>query len=1218
MPFGSTPGPSKLSGKPSNGISSAAGRRPVSSEPRPQVRSSSWRVVGGARPGKRTGGSLSSIARRPSPTNGLEPFNRISLPGSIACCVRGCAAVQEIADWLHKLGMSEYAQLFAENRIDFSVLPDLTDQDLEKMGVVLGDRRKILRAIAALGESGKAAQKNTALAGAMSGTRPHDTAERRQVTVVFSDLVGSTALSARMDPEDLREVIAVYQKAVTETVQGFDGFVAKYMGDGVLVYFGYPQAHEDDAERAVRAGLELVEAVAALKASAPLQTRVGIATGLVVVGDLVGSGEAQERGIVGETPNLAARLQGIAEPNTLLIAESTRKLVGNLFELQDLGAQELKGIAGPVRTYAALRASSVESRFAALRTETTPLVGRSEEIDLLLRRREQAKRGDGSVVLISGEPGIGKSRVAETMQQRLSAEPHIRLRFFCSPHHQDSALFPIIAQLERAAGLRREDTAEQRLDKLEALLAQATNDVHEVAPFFADLISIRADSRYAPIDLTPQKRKERTLAALVAQVEGLAGRLPLLMVYEDIHWSDPTTREWLDLLIERVAALRVLAIMTFRPEFSPPWVGRPHVTLLTLNRLPTRQRAEMIEHVTGGKALPKEILQQIVERTDGVPLFIEELTKSVVESGLVTESGDRYAAAGPVTSLAIPTSLHASLLARLDRLAPTREVAQIGAALGRSFSHELIGAVAQVPPQKLDQALEQLVAAELIFRRGTPPNAEYTFKHALVQDAAYSTLLRSRREQIHARIASTLEKKFPEVLASQPQLLAHHCTEAGLAEKAMGYWLRAGQQAIARSAMSEAVALLQRGLAVLDGLPHDPSHEERELELQAALVPALIAIKGYSAPEVGATVVRARSLAEKLDRSEYLVGLLYGEWIFRVVRAELTPALSYAKNLEQLGRTRNDLGSELLGRHWAQGTTLHLLGDFTAARALLEHAEGLQDTAHRAAYAVITANDPYASTLIYLAMTLTFLGYIDQGRQRMQEAVSEARRLRSPHSLAEVLALAGIVERSCGSARTARRCAEEVVALSSEHGFPSWLGTGTSLLGWSVAALGDPSQGLDLISKGISLRRTHGAVVGTAIQLASQAEVNAAVGRPVEALARMNEAIRVTDTTDDRSNEAEVFRLRGDLLNRNGDQSAAEESYGRALAVARRQSAKTLELRAAASLAQLWHDQGKRTEACDLLASVYGWFTEGLDTPVLQDAKKLLDQLGSGEPVRAG
>ena len=611
----------------------------------------------------------------------------------------------DIVVWLRSLGLGKYEAAFRENEIDETVLPSLTEEHLKQLGVTaLGHRVKLLDAIAALRNdaSGKTPSVDKATTSRTASAHPEDRAERRQVTVMFSDLVGSTALSARMDPEDLREVISAYQKCVADTVQRFGGFVANYMGDGVLVFFGYPQAHEDDAERAVRAGLELIAAVAALKTRAPLQTRVGIATGLVVVGDLIGSGNARERGAVGETPNLAARLQALAEPNMVVIADSTRRLLGKLFGLEDLGPKDLKGIAGPVRVWAALRESSVESRFEALRTATTPLIGRDEEIEFLMRRWAQAKAGDGSVVLISGEAGIGKSRIAETVVERISTESHTRLRYFCSPHHQDSALYPAIAQLERAAGFRRDDTAERRLDKLEAVLSQGSNDLREAGSLIAHLLAIPSGDRYPALNLTPQKRKEKTLAALISHVERLSAREPVLMVFEDIHWSDPTTREWLDPLIDRVPRLRVVLIITFRPEFTPPWMGRPNVTLLSLDRLLPRQRAEMIAHVTAGKALPKEIADQIIDRTDGIPLFIEELTKTIIESGALVDSGDQYTVAGPVPPLAIPTSLNASLLARLDRVAPAREVAQIGAALGRQFSHELISAVAGMPQLKLE------------------------------------------------------------------------------------------------------------------------------------------------------------------------------------------------------------------------------------------------------------------------------------------------------------------------------------------------------------------------------------------------------------------------------------------------------------------------------------------------------------------------------------
>jgi class 3 adenylate cyclase len=898
----------------------------------------------------------------------------------------------DVVIWLRSLGLERYEGAFRDNEIDERVLPNLTLEDLKDLGVgIVGHRRMLLEAIAALrGDAGsKAPSADVATTPSVPNVAPEDRAERRQVTVMFSDLVGSTALSARMDPEDLREVISAYQNSVAESVGRFGGFVAKYMGDGVLVYFGYPQAHEDDAERAVRAGLEVIAAIRKLKATVPLQTRIGIATGLVVVGDLIGSGEAQERGIVGNTPNLAARLQGVAEPNSVVIAESTRKLIGSLFELKGLGPQELKGISGPTRAWAAIRPASVEGRFEAMHASgLTDLVGREEELDLLLRRWSKAKSGEGQVVLLSGEAGIGKSRLTAALLDHLAAEPHTRLRYFCSPQHTDSAFYPIISQIERAAGLAHDDTAQVKLDKLDSLLALAPRE--DVA-LLAEMLSLPNNGRYPALELAPHQRRQRTLEALITQVEALARRSPVLMMFEDAHWADPTSLELFELIVERASSFPLLAIVTFRPEFVPPWVGRPQVTLISLNRLPRRLAAEMIAHVTGGKVLPQEIADQITNRTDGVPLFIEELTKAVVESGLLVEASDRYVATGPVTPLAIPTSLQASLLARLDRLTPTRDLAQVAAALGRHFSHELISAVAAMPRQQLDDGLAQLANAELIFRRGTPPDAEYTFKHSLVQDAAYGTLLRSRRQQIHARIAATLEDQFPEIVVSQPALLARHSAEAGLADKAVAYWLKAGGQAMARSAMTEAVAQLRKGLDVLIGLPDGPRRRQQELDLQLALRPALAFTKGLSAPEVGETIARARELAEQLDRPEYLVRLSFGQWAFHFGRSEYKLALSFAEQIEEIAKARNDVRTQLRGRR-ANGLTRLHLGEFVTASALLDQCHGLADPSHRGIGAGL-AEDPYATMLAYLALTLAYLGYIDQSRLRLEEALSEARRL---------------------------------------------------------------------------------------------------------------------------------------------------------------------------------------------------------------------------------
>ena len=611
----------------------------------------------------------------------------------------------DLGGWLRHLGLEQYEAIFRDNAINEKVLPRLTAEDLKDLGVVIvGHRRTLLDAIAVL-RADADAKAAPADAVPVIDTSPKDAAERRQVTVMFSDLVGSTALSARMDPEDLREVISAYQKCVAETVGRFGGFVAKYMGDGVLVYFGYPQAHEDDAERAVRAGLELIAAVAGLKTRASLQTRVGIATGLVVGGDLIGAGAAQEQAVVGETPNLAARLQGIAEPNMVVIAEDTRRLLGNLFELGDLGAKNLKGITGPLHAWAALRASSVESRFEALHTTgLTALVGREEELELLLRRWSRAKTGEGQVVLLSGEAGIGKSRLTAALLENLASEPHTRLRYFCSPQHTDSAFYPIIGRMERAAGLRYDDKPQAKLDKLDTLLAQTSTSIQDAA-LFAEMLSLPNDGRYPTLDLAPEQRRQRTLEALTAQLAGLARQQPVLMIVEDAHWIDPTSLETFGRTVDRIKALPVLLIVTFRPEFNPPWVGQSRVTSVTLNRLGEREAEAVVSRLVGNKELPADVMAEIVQRTDGIPLFVEEMTKAVLEAESEGEGeGRRTVAAVPSSALTVPASLHASLMARLDRLGPAKEVAQVGATIGREFSHALLAAVVRQPGAELGSA----------------------------------------------------------------------------------------------------------------------------------------------------------------------------------------------------------------------------------------------------------------------------------------------------------------------------------------------------------------------------------------------------------------------------------------------------------------------------------------------------------------------------------
>src|SRR5215472_1972336 len=729
----------------------------------------------------------------------------------------------DIVVWLRSIGLGKYEAVFRENDIDETVLPSLTHENLKELGVAsFGHRVKLLDAIAALrsdaSDRGPSSELKTAPAATTAS--PKDRAERRQVTVMFSDLVGSTALSARMDPEDLREVISAYQQCVAVTVDRFGGFVAQYMGDGVLVYFGYPEAREDDAERAVRAGLELVAAVSDLKTRATLQTRVGTSTGLVVVGDLIGSGASQQQAIVGETPNLAARLQSIAEPNSVVIAESTRKLVGNLFELENLGAKDLKGIAEPVRAWAALRPASIESRFEALHASgITELVGREEELELLLRRWSKARSGEGQVVLLSGEPGIGKSRLTAALLERVATEPHTRLRYFCSPQHTDSALYPIIGQMERAAGFAHDDTPEARLDKLDTLLAQ-TSTTAEDAALLSEMLSLPNDGRYPALLLSPQQRRQKTLEALTTQMRALSRQNPVLMIFEDVHWTDPTSLEAFDRAVDRLRTLPVLLIVTFRPDFEPPWIGRPHVTALTVNRLAQRDIEAMIDHAVGNKLLPASVRQDIIERTDGIPLFVEEMTKAVLETGSES-AAEQTAAAVPFPALAVPASLHASLMARLDRLGPAKELAQIGSAIGREFSDALLAAVVRKPETELQSALDCLNQAGLLFRQGVPPHANYLFKHALVQDAAYGTMLRSRRQHLHGEIASTIEEAFPKIVEMQPEILARHCAEAGWGEKARNYWRTAGEQAVRRASNREAIGHFRQALALHEKLPAD-------------------------------------------------------------------------------------------------------------------------------------------------------------------------------------------------------------------------------------------------------------------------------------------------------------------------------------------------------------------------------------------------------------
>jgi class 3 adenylate cyclase/predicted ATPase len=1118
--------------------------------------------------------------------------------------------MEEIANWLEKLGMSEYTQCFTEHKIDVSVLRYLTDQDLKDIGIPLGHRRKILAAIGELTGTARATPKFAT--GKEPGT---DAAERRQITVMFSDLVGSTALSTRMDPEDLREVISAYQKCVADTVQHFGGFVARYMGDGVLVYFGYPQAHEDDAERAIRAGLELVKAVTELKSRASLKARVGIATGVVVVGDLIGAGETQERGIVGETPNLAARLQGIAEPNMVVICDSTRRLVGNLFELEDLGPTDLKGLARPARAWAALRASSVASRFEALHaTGLTTLVGRDEESKLLLRRWLRAKSGEGQVVLLSGEAGIGKSRLTAALLESLATEPHARLRYFCSPQHTDSTFYPIIGQMERAAGLVRDDTPQARLDKLDAVLAQTSTSIEDVA-LFAEMLSLPNDGRYPTLELTPEQRRQKTLDALILQIQALTRSSPVLMIFEDAHWTDPTSLEAFGRAVDRIVTLPVLLIVTFRPEFDPPWIGRPHVTALAINRLAQREVGAMIDHLVGDKVLPEGIRQDIIERTDGIPLFVEEMTKAVLEASS-EGAAENAAAAVPLPASAVPASLHASLNARLDRLGDAKEVAQIGAAIGREFSHALVAAVARQPEAELGSAVNRLIAAGLLFRQGVPPHATYLFKHSLVRDAAYGTLLRQSRRALHARIAETLESQFADIAERQPELLARHCTEAGLIEKAATLWGKAGQRSLERSALVEATEQLTRALTQIATLPATPALRREQIKLQVAIITPLMHVKGYAAPETKAAAERARVLikqaevlGEPPDDPLLLFSVLFSFWTTNFVAFKGDALRELASQFLALAEKQTATVPLMIG-HRMMGSVLHT-GAFAEGRAHLDRAIALYDPAEHRLLATRFGQDIRVAALSYRSWALWMLGYPDAALVDTSRALEEAREIGQAATLMYALVHASLIHIQCGNYAAANAEADELIALANEKGALFWKAQGMSKQGCILAVTGKAAEAVQMITSGIAAWRSTGSTVWMPLYLSYLARAYAELGQFEYAWRWIDEAMTAAETTKERWHEADVHRLAGEIALLSPEPDAAKAYFERALSVARAQQAKSCELRAAMSMARMWRDQGKHQQARDLLAPVYGWFTEGFDTLDLKEAKTLLHELAS-------
>jgi predicted ATPase len=884
--------------------------------------------------------------------------------------------------------------------------------------------------------------------------------------------------------------------------------------------------------------------------------------------------------------------------------------VGGLFELDDLGPQRLKGFAEPLAAWRVRGENPAEGRFEARQSAVlSPLVGREEEIALLLRRWRQASDGDGQVVLLSGEPGIGKSRIVRELRTRLESEPHIRLLHQCSPHHTASPFHPLIEHLERAAGFERDDPPEAKLGKLEVMLARGTDQPDQAVPLVATLLGIPIGERCPLPELTPQRQKQRMLEVLVEQLEGLAQRQPLLIIFEDAQWIDPSTSELLDLTIERIQRLPVLLLITFRPGFTPPWRGR-HVATLSFAGLSRRQVLAMVAWITGARGLPTQVLEQIVARTDGVPLFVEELTKMVLESGLLVAAGDHFELAGLLPPLAIPATLHDSLMARLDRLGGVREVAQIGAVIGREFSHELLQALTYRAEPELSATLDQLVAAELIFRRGVPPHASYRFKHALVQDVAYGTLLKSRRQQLHARIAEVLERRFPEQAEAEPELLAHHCAKAGLVEKAIDYLYQAARHAMARSAMVEAAAQLTQALDLLTGLPVGPDRDQKELDLQIALGAALITTKGWAAPEVGKTHARARELCTEEAQTPQLLAALSGLFVHHLHWSSKHVALDIAGELLRLAERQQDVAAQAAG-HRSLGVALLYNGQLLPAMTHFEQALALYDPAARTSAVYLWGPDTRVACLLFTALILLFRGFPDRALARNRDALAAASGSGHAYTTSQALYLTCWLHQIRGEQQGVRERAATLMALTTEHGLAAWAANATILHGWAVAAGGATETGIAQLREGLAAGEAIGVRQHTPSFLGLLAGLYIDVGNPGEALKLLDEALARVDRLEERWFEAELQRLKGEaLLAFSPDHLAeAEACYRQALDVARSQSARLWELRAATSLARLWRDRGKRAEARDLLAPVYDWFTEGFDTADLKGAKALLDRL---------
>jgi predicted ATPase/class 3 adenylate cyclase len=1039
------------------------------------------------------------------------------------------------------------------------------------------------------------------------------TAERRHLTIMLCDLVESTALSARIDPEDLRAVMDAYHAACSRICIRYEGFISGFRGDGILAYFGYPRAHEDDAERAVRAALETSNTLAQIEipAAGPLKVRIGLATGLVVVRDVGTDAEFSEHSAVGDTPNIAARLQGLGDPGAIVIAASTRRLLGDLFRLRDLGRHHVKGFAEPLEAWLVEGVAPSVSRFGSIRAgRLTDFVGRGDEIEFLLKRQRRAWSGEGQVVLITGEPGIGKSRLAVALAGCIPAQSYTSLTLQCSPHHTSSALHPIIAYLEREAGFKEDDTPSQRINKLECLLSATASSTNANVPLFASLLSIPLNEPRPPLPLSPSEQRHRTLAALLDHLEALARRKPVLLLFEDAQWADATSLELLERVAARAAQLPLLTIITMRPGAEHAWLGLPNVSTLTIARLERKHVERMVTRVADGRDLPAEVMKGIVAKTDGNPLFIEELTKTVLESGILVEDGQNgYRLDGPLPPLAIPSTLQDSLMARLDRLEPMKRIAQVGAAIGREFTFSLLRAVVRASEPNLSALLGQLELAGLVFRRGEPPEASYIFKHALVRDAAYESLLKSRRQQLHHQIARAFEKSFPSITASEPEIVAHHLIAANLVDPAIDYLLKAGTLALNRSANAEAVEHLRRGINLAQQQPASPERARKELDFYLALGPALAVTDGHAAPTTLEAFSRARDLLGGDGTPTQRMTVLWGTLLAHNEQAEHTSSLVAARECLALAEEQRHPGI-LAMAHRLMGQTLNHMGALAEARVHLERTISLCAANETAVVAYRRFGlDDQVGAMLNLARTLLLLGYPDQSAAEAERAVARARSLELPYTAAQAMghaALAGLL--MCNTDRVAAHV-DSAISHSERHGLLVPAQQARFIKGALLAQTDAAGTGLDMMRAAMATGRS---TVQGELKLyrtlyhGYMADAHLSLGEAQIGLDLLRDAIADAEATGAKFFYAELFRLQAKILLALGERVEAEISLHTGLAVARNQEARWWELRAATSLAKLWHSEGRTPQARSVLQPVYDWFSEGFETTVLREARALL------------